>query len=282
MNTLTLVSLALNLATPSPMPSDTPPPLPVAADRLADLKTREDVVAVTLLEDGTPAPSALVLPELLNRRQTLEYMRVHYPQSMLDVLTTTLPVAWVHVNADGRVGGATLVIGSGHAELDSLSLAVLEVADFKPAHHKGQPVGVWVPFPARIPGHAELLEFIASLDRQPWDAPFQRQFTQRPVLLNRTQVENAIIRFSHNLNSQQAQVSEMFRRSQYIGGKADMWIYIDERGSVMNALVKKTSGNEELDGMAIQVARLMRFAPARDGEVPVDVWIEVPIQFRSQ
>lgn len=262
------------------MPSDTPPAPPVAAEKLTQLKTMQDVIAVTLLADGQRAPAELVLPQLLNRRQTLEYMRVHYPMSMRDSVTQTLPVAWVYVDERGRVGRAKLVVGSGYAPLDSLSISVFNVAWFKPAERNGQPVGVWVPMPARIPPHDELIGVLKAAEQVKSEAPVSVAYTVKPVLLNRAQVEAAIIRVVHNVNSRALEASEAFNRAQRVGGTVQLWLFIDANGAVANALVKKTSGNIELDNSALQVARIMRFSPAKDGATPVDVWIEAPIKFK--
>jgi outer membrane biosynthesis protein TonB len=35
-----------------------------------------------------------------------------------------------------------------------------------------------------------------------------------------------------------------------------------------------------LDTAAENIARMMRFSPAKNGDEPVDVWIEVPIRFK--
>ncbi|HEY0671450.1 MAG TPA: energy transducer TonB [Longimicrobiales bacterium] len=58
--------------------------------------------------------------------------------------------------------------------------------------------------------------------------------------------------------------------------------YIDSQGAVQNVVIKKTSGNPDLDANALTIARMMRFAPARNGATPVDVWIEVPIRFTAK
>lgn len=276
-----VLGTASALAALPAMQPDTPPPPPVEVSRLASLKTMQDVIAVSMLSNGERAPAHLVLPELQNRRQTLEFMRVHYPKSMMKVVTSTTPIAWVHVDEAGRVASARLLTGSGHAALDSLSIQALAVASFTPARIGESKVGVWVPYPARIPPHDELLGMLAADGRPRSEAPIETPYTEKPKLLNRNQVEAAIVRVLAGANRQLAEINEMFNRSQRIGGRTDLWIYIDEAGAVQNALVKKTSGNTDLDTSALQIAKLMRFSPARNGQTPVDVWIEVPIAFKA-
>jgi TonB family protein len=50
---------------------------------------------------------------------------------------------------------------------------------------------------------------------------------------------------------------------------------------VRNAVVSKTSGNTDLDTNAVNIAKMMRFSPARNGDKPVAVWIQVPIKFKA-
>ncbi|MGQ0813219.1 MAG: TonB family protein, partial [Gemmatimonadota bacterium] len=280
MHALIIAHAVVGLALP-PMRPDTPPPLPVPVARLVELKTMEDVIAVTLLEDGRPAPSYLVLPELLNRRQTFEFMRVYYPKSMRNRASKSLPVAWIFVDERGRVAEAKLVTGSGYAELDSLSVDVLSVAEFEPARVGTTAVGVWVPFPVQIPPYDQLIAMLASDGQDVSDAPVETPYTQKPVLLNRPQVEAAIVRVVHGANRQLVEMNEAFARSQRAGGRVDMQIFIGADGVVRNTIVKKTSGNTELDTSAHTIARMMRFSAAKNGDTPVEAWIEVPIVFSA-
>lgn len=56
-------------------------------------------------------------------------------------------------------------------------------------------------------------------------------------------------------------------------------IYIDEEGSVANMLVNQSSGREDVDTAALEVARTMEFSPAMNEDEPVAVWISLPIRF---
>ena len=279
---LTILPMVLHLAALPPMPSDTPPAFPAAVSRLAELRSAQDVVGVTLLANGAPAPAGLTLPTLTNQRHTLEYMRVHYPESMRKVVSTGTAIAWALVNEKGRVDGARLLTTSGHLPLDSLSLAVLRIAEFTPARDGDRAVAVWTPLPARIPPHNEVVAALQSLGNDVSDEPTEIPYTQKPVLLNRTQVEAAIIRTITQLNSLTAEMNEAFARAQRIGGRADMWIFVKTDGSVGNMKFKKKTGNADLDSSARQIAALMRFSPAKNGDTPVDVWIEVPIVFKDR
>lgn len=279
MMSLAVLHLAFSLAAPPALPSDTPPTLPVPLEALARIKSAEDVVAVTLLADGSPAPAQLLLPQLENRRQTLQFMRVNYPESMRTVTRRGAAIAWVFVDDAGKVGAAKLLTSSGHAPLDSLSLQVLKIALFKPAQHSGRRVAVWLPFPAAIPPYDELVATLEGADRPLSEAPRDVPYTQKPVLLNRAQVEAAIIRVVHQLDPQLRQINEAFARAQNAGGVAHLNVFIDMQGAVQNVLIRKTTGNRDLDDAAINIARMMRFSPARNADSPVEVWLEVPIKF---
>lgn len=282
MHAASIIYAALTLAAAPPMQVDTPPPLPVPATRLAELRTMQDVVAATLLADGSRAPADILLPELVNRHHTLEYIRVHYPAALRKKSGKGLPVAWMLVNEEGRVAKAHLVTSSGYAALDSLSLQVLTIAEFEPARLAGRPIGVWVPFPARIPPYDELLATLRASTSDASVTPMKTPYTQKPVLLNRNQVEAAIIRVIDSPSPSVVEANEAFARSQQVGGKTDMWILIDTSGVVVNTAVKKTSGNPDLDASARAIARMMRFSPAKNGDQPVQIWLEVPINFKSR
>jgi TonB family protein len=280
MNALAVIHALVTVVTPAPFVSDTPP-APPPVEQLARLRTMNDVIGVTLLENGTAAPTDITLPQIENRRHTLEYMRVHYPEKKRDVISHATPLAWVHVTATGQVGDVRLLNTSGHEEMDALSLEVMRMAVFKPAVHNGKPIGVWVPFPARIPPYHELIATLKASDQPLSEAPQQVAYTQKPVLLNRNQVEAAIIRIIHQASSRMREINEAFARSQNAGGTTHMNIFIDQEGVVRNALVSKTSGVTDLDQSAISIAKMMRFSPAKNGDRPVEVWIEVPIRFKT-
>lgn len=282
MNSLPIVHLITSLVALPSLPSDTPPALPVPVDQLTRLSSPSDVIAVARLADGSPAPAETKLPELVNLRHTLEYMRVHYPRAMVKAVTKTPTIAWIFVTEKGRIAAAHLVLPSGHPPLDSLSLDVLSIAEFKPAEAGGRPVGLWLPFPAGIPPHEELINILERVGRDISEVPVVTPYTDKPVLLNRSQVEAAIVRVVHQLSPHARALNEVFMRAQRAGGLVRMHVFVDQRGTVGKVVIQKTSGNTDLDNSAKTIARMMRFAPAKDGAKPVPVWIEIPIQFKDQ
>jgi TonB family protein len=66
-----------------------------------------------------------------------------------------------------------------------------------------------------------------------------------------------------------------------VGGTVYIFMFIEADGTVGNAVVQKSSGNEELDAAALTAAREMVFIPARNIDEPVPVWLAFPIMFQA-
>ncbi|MGH7462848.1 MAG: energy transducer TonB family protein, partial [Longimicrobiales bacterium] len=62
----------------------------------------------------------------------------------------------------------------------------------------------------------------------------------------------------------------------------NLWFFINEKGGVVKAQIKSSSGRAELDEAAVKVAYLMQFTPPMNRDQPVKVWVDMPIVFRSQ
>lgn len=65
-----------------------------------------------------------------------------------------------------------------------------------------------------------------------------------------------------------------------IGGRTELWLYVDLSGAVANHEVKTGSGDERLDRAAAEAARRMRFQPAKNRDQPTPVWISQWITFQ--
>jgi TonB family protein len=90
----------------------------------------------------------------------------------------------------------------------------------------------------------------------------------RPMLINVDQVRGAL--------------SAAYRqelRASGVGGTATVWLRVGTEGLVENARVYESSGDERLDEAALGVAETMRFAPARNRDQNVAVWVHQPITF---
>lgn len=65
-----------------------------------------------------------------------------------------------------------------------------------------------------------------------------------------------------------------------IGGEVVAWFYIDAEGRVVETRIFRSSGYEDLDRAALDVANRFEFTPALDGDRNVPVWIQFPLTFR--
>lgn len=72
-------------------------------------------------------------------------------------------------------------------------------------------------------------------------------------------------------------------RNAGIGGKAVLWVFIDEKGEVRNTRVVTSTGFPELDAVAEGLLReRARFTPAYNRDQRVPVWIQIPIEFSTR
>lgn len=105
---------------------------------------------------------------------------------------------------------------------------------------------------------------VSAADRPsfiPYDTP--------PVMTNRSAVTKSIERqYPRTL------------KDAGIGGRVELWLYIDEQGRVEKSEVKTSSGNGLLDEAAEMVAPQMRFTPARNREKVTAVWVSQWVTFQ--
>ena len=68
-----------------------------------------------------------------------------------------------------------------------------------------------------------------------------------------------------------------------IGGTANIWVFINERGQVTNTRVQESSGYPQLDQVAEQLMReVAQFSPAVNRDQNVPVWISIPVTFETR
>lgn len=103
------------------------------------------------------------------------------------------------------------------------------------------------------------------------EGPVFTPYTVKPALKNRAQVAAALQRNYPPL-----------LRDAGIGGQTLFWFFIDAQGVTRKVMIQKSSGHAELDAAATNVAALMEFTPARNGEKPAPVWVSIPITFASR
>lgn len=95
--------------------------------------------------------------------------------------------------------------------------------------------------------------------------------TIRPALRNAAEVARALVRhYPAPL------------RNAGIGGTVTVWFHIDTDGRVRGTRLDRSSGYDALDRAALQVADMMRFAPAYNRDQRVEVWVSIPITFETE
>lgn len=89
-----------------------------------------------------------VKPELRNAREYLRALEGRYPPMLRDAGVGGTVVLWVHLDETGSVLGTRVAETSGYAQLDLVAEELMrEVARFRPALNRDQPVRVWVQIP---------------------------------------------------------------------------------------------------------------------------------------
>jgi TonB family protein len=102
----------------------------------------------------------------------------------------------------------------------------------------------------------------------PADRPSFIPYDTPPRLLNGPEVTRLLQRY-YPANLKEAGV----------GGRVELWIYVDNAGQVQKSEVKTSSGNLQLDEAAQRVASEMNFKPAMNRDKTTDVWVSQWITF---
>lgn len=108
-------------------------------------------------------------------------------------------------------------------------------------------------------------------DEELSEAPTFTPMTVRPQLTNNREVQEALQRHYPPL-----------LRDAGIGGKVNVWFFIDEEGRVQNTQINTTSGYDAFDQAALRVADMMEFTPAYNRDQRVPVWVSFDITFEVQ
>ena len=94
----------------------------------------------------------------------------------------------------------------------------------------------------------------------PYDTP--------PAMRNRSQVMQLLQRYyPRNL------------KDAGIGGRVELWLYVNEQGRVERSEVKTSAGNALLDEAAQRVAADMEFTPAKNRDKVTAVWVSQWVTF---
>ncbi len=259
----------------------------------------QEAPAVQTLEevkDGPTFTPMTVRPRLRNPEAVQAGLQEQYPSSLREQGVGGTSNVWILIDGEGAVQRVLVNESSGWDEMDRAALDVARSMEFTPAYNRDQRVPVWVALditfetaepepepvyrarevePAPEPEHrvremepAPAPEFRArEVEAKPEVTPM----TDEPRLRNADQVRQWI---------QEAYPESL--REQGIGGTANLWFFIDETGTVQRLMVNQSSGYDELDRAALQVASGMEFEPARNGDEAVAVWVALDIRFETQ
>lgn len=101
------------------------------------------------------------------------------------------------------------------------------------------------------------------------ETPSFTPFTVAPVVQNRDEVARALEREYPAL-----------LRDAGVGGRAVVWLRLDEQGTVQDVQINTSSGHPALDEAALKVGEVMRFSPAMNRDKVVPVWVSIPVSFQ--
>ena len=99
--------------------------------------------------------------------------------------------------------------------------------------------------------------------------PQHTPYTEAPEIINVNEVVEAM-----------REAYSPYLRDAGIGGTVRIYFFIDEDGTVRNIALDESSGRRAIDDAAMEVARVYRFRPARNGDRVVPVWVSYPITFQ--
>ena len=117
----------------------------------------------------------------------------------------------------------------------------------------------------KLPPPPEESEAVRDISETPTFTPF----TVAPEILNREEI-----------------VEEMEKnyppllKSAGIGGIVHVYFYIDAEGRVQTTRVNRSSGYQQLDQAALELAGLYRFSPALNRDTRVPVWVSFPVAYQ--
>ena len=216
---------------------------------------------------GTPAwdrPAFLPFdknPVLRNPREVQLALERLYPAELKEAAIGGRTELWVYIDETGVVRNKLIKTPSAHEALDVAATEVAEVMRFQPAMNRDQPTPVWVSQWIMFQVAPAPVETPASGTSQA-DRPSFIPFDTNPVLQNAGEVQRAL---------QDAYPRDV--RDRGVGGRVELWLYVDESGIVANQQLKTSSGLDALDRGAAEVAEVMRFEPAKNRGEETAAWI---------
>jgi TonB family protein len=227
-----------------------------------------------------------VSPELRNRQEFVQLLRQSYPAELRDAGIGGTAIAPRADRHGGHRPGDTGDGEYGASALDEAAQQVMGEARFTPARNRdegGAGVGAAAGDasararrrgptrrPSAAPHRLARHRSRAPGERPAAEAPTFTPFTQAPELRNREEFQQALRdRYPDDM------------RDAGIGGTILLHVFIDTEGRVAETRVAEGSGHAQLDEAAEEVMREARFAPARNRDEIVPVWIQLPVSFRA-
>ena len=71
-------------------------------------------------------------------------------------------------------------------------------------------------------------------------------------------------------------------RNAGVTGSANVWVFIDAGGIVVETRIDTSSGHAELDQAAMRILESLTFEPAQNNGDPVGAWLSIPVTFGNQ
>ena len=117
----------------------------------------------------------------------------------------------------------------------------------------------------KLPPPPEVSEEATDIADQPTFTPF----TVAPEILNREEIVEEMLKTYPPLLRQAG-----------IGGIVHVYFFIDAEGRVQQTRVNRSSGYEQLDQAALDLAGIYRFSPALNRDTRVPVWVSFPVAYQ--
>jgi TonB family protein len=183
------------------------------------------------------------------------------------ILAMTTPSRSVSIAAiiASTVLGVVLLVGALQIPVPALRIQV-EIGEARRAVERAPVIPRPVDEPVRPV--TELAVVQRQQDHHVISQPLFTPVSVRPMLINGDQVQGAL-----------AAAYPQDLRESGVGGTATIWLRIGTDGLVETVRVYESSGHELLDEAAAGVAHMMRFAPARNRDQNVAVWVRQPVTF---
>ncbi|WP_419162766.1 TonB family protein [Candidatus Palauibacter sp.] len=264
-----VAALAIILVMGAPRPEasmDAPEPpaaalnLPSEAIEWRDATSREDLAPPASGGTASDRPAFIPFdtnPVLKNAPEVHRALLEAYPADLNFEGIGGKVEVWVYVDETGVVRNSVIKTTSGNEALDRAAMEVVDVMRFRPAMNRDQPTAVWV---------SQWIVFQAVPPTPPSAPKAERPtfvpFDTNPVLKNGGEVQRAL---------QEAYPADL--KAAGVGGRVELWVYVDESGVVAKHEIKTTSGNEALDRAATEVVKVMRFEPAKNRGEATAVWV---------